>query len=438
MADNNKGATKIQDFSWDSPSNDTTKFFGQNIGEPDIHEEQEVEIPKVTTTKVEGQTKKEEKPEVTEDDFFNNEEDETTGGENNEEEDDQEGIKENKKKNQQATKTDTSLNKDKKDDNKQKEEEKEDVLDNEEEDSSHLTPEILNGLIEDLKEEGILSNFKLEEGEELTTDSILKGVENEVDTRVDETITGLFDGLDDRGAKYLNFLRKGGTTEEFFRVHSQIVDIPQYSNEGSNEEKKESAKRVLQFYYRNVEGLSKEDADDTINILDEAGKLEKQAEKYTKIIKDKDDARKQKLLQEQELKHQRFLEEQAEFTEVVANRLKELDNVGELSITKEDKKVLINKIFKPTVKIGENRYISETQFKLNKVLSDRKNVDKLIALAKVLDLDFNFKDILKKGETQVTRKIKSNLANAVDKSKARPSTSSSGRNNRDLADFFNE
>ena len=282
-----------------------------------------------------------------------------------------------------------------------------------------------NEWVSKLKNKGILQNVELEEGEEIEEDKLLDLHNEEIELRVDETIEGFFEELDEDGASFLKHKRAGGSTEEFFKVYRKATLMPKgdLENEGYQE-------RITRYYLNNIEEMDSEDIDERVEYLKESGKLKKYSEKYHQKSLDKEKTDKESLLKKSK-DNQKIVEDRKKlFNDTVLDTLQETDEVGSFKFSEREKKKLYGLITKRTVKVGKNRYMTGLEKKLSDALSNPK---KLIVLAKILQDDFDMSDIEEQTVTKQTRKVKRGI---IDKKDARPRSSGIiSKPKRSLADI---
>lgn len=276
-----------------------------------------------------------------------------------------------------------------------------------------------------LKDKGVFSFTDIPD-KNIDENQFVKLYEDEVEARVQDTFEGFFEELDDDGKEFLKYKKDGGSTEEFFRMKKDVSEYPEGDITDENFQK-----RLLKFYYNNIEKLDVDDIDERMEWLEEGDKIEKYAKKYNnKIQQIKKDKQKRFTEHQKELADDEE-DKKLQFQDDIKNTLDSTDSIKDFPITRKDKSELLAFITKPVIKVGKNRYITGLQKELRELSKDNK---KLILLAKLLKSDFDMSAVEKKERTKQTRELKSDLQRA--KSNKKPATSSSS-GKRSLSEFFN-
>jgi len=274
-----------------------------------------------------------------------------------------------------------------------------------------------------LKEAGILSNVEIED-DDINGDKFADLIDKETEARINETFESFFEELDEDGAAFLKFKKAGGKTSDFLKAYSASIELPIVDLNSADGQKK-----ILRYYYKHIDGTDEEDIDDKIEWAIENGKLEKYAEKYSKIIQNKDKENKDRLLLQQETIQNQMEEDRRNFEAELKNTLEETDSINNITLSKEDKKDLIPFMTKPLIKIGKNKYITGLQAGIQKIFNDKT---KLLLLAKLVKSDFDFSTIEKKGASKLTKEVK----NELQRQRGTPSTKTVNNSSRELADYF--
>jgi hypothetical protein len=275
-----------------------------------------------------------------------------------------------------------------------------------------------------LKEGGIFSNVEIKDDDVIDGDKFADLIDSEAESRVNETFEAFFEELDEDGAAFLRFKKAGGKTSDFLRAYANSAELPT-----SDLTTSEGQKEILKYYYKHIDGTDDEDIDDKIEWAVENGKLEKYAEKYSKIIQDRDKQKRDTLLLQQEEQQRQLDEERKKFESELKITLENTDAINNITLTKEDKKELIPFMTKPSVKIGKNKYITGLQAGIQKIFSDKP---KLLLLAKLVKSDFDLTGVEKKGASKLTKEVKTELQ----RQKQTPGPKSTDNTTRELADFF--
>lgn len=291
-------------------------------------------------------------------------------------------------------------------------------------------------LASEMKDKGIFENVEIdEEKEELTEDEFFKLQEEEVEARVTETFEAFAEEMDDDGKAFIRFKKNGGNTSDFISIYVDSP-LPDFGGKEFDAKNETHRKVVLETYLTLVEKLDDEELEDRLTWLKENGKDQAMSEKYYGKLADIDAKQKAALLKHAEDKAKEREDSTKAFNKNLQETLNKIDVVGKIKITKEDKKRLGDLITKPTVKVGKNKYVPSFHSKLGAILKadTPENTSKLILLAKLIEGDFDIKDLVAKVETDVTKKVKSKLRDA--KNNVKPSSSGEYGNKKSLSDFF--
>lgn len=428
--------SSLENFTWDTAG--SSDFFGvpgsavtesdkkttmQTIIDEVTSEGEEDEEEVVTKIETKSKEKTKEKPtkkteEKEEEEEVEDEEKEPTFFEEEEEEDEEEDEEDKPKEKKEKVKKEESKDKSK----KKSETEKNDG-------------QFFKTLASELKEQGIFQNVEIpEDKEELTEEEFFTLQDEEIESRVNETFEAFAEEMDDDGKAFIKFKKNGGNTLDFISVYvdSPVPDFGGKEFDASNETHR---KVVLETYLTLVEKLDDEELSDRLSYLKENGKDKAISEKYYNKLVDIDAKQKEALLKQAEDNAKEREENSKKFNKTLSEALNKVDSVGKFKITKEDKKKLVDLITKPTVKVAKNKYIPSFHNKLGTILKagTPEALNKLILLAKLVENDFDVKDLVTKVETEVTGRVKSKLAEA--KNGVKPS--SSGQYQRkSLSDFF--
>lgn len=396
--------TPLVEFNWDENSDG---IFTPPVVKTKAQKQEEV-INKVKTTEVEIEN--EDEPE-SEHKFFEDQETENTKGDEGE---DTKGKKPEKGNDVVPPKKKTTTT----------------TSDETPEDEPEEGDKFFKTLALEMKEKNIFTSLEINEDDEIDEDKFFELQEQEIQARVDETFTGIFEEFnnDPDATAFLKHKRAGGSTFDFFNTYGNAntlpddLDLTQPANQ----------KKVLEYYYLNIERVDEEDLEEKLEFVTEKGKTEVYAKKYYKDINDKDRADKIALATAQESQIE-TTKKNAETLRVDLQKVLDTgEGVGAFKFTSEEKKTLLPYITKPSVKIGPNKFITPFQAKLGEVMKDKK---KLLTLAKILMPDFDLPDLKKSVTTTVAKEVKSKLQDSKNTGRTNRSTSVVEKS---LADFFKE
>lgn len=285
-------------------------------------------------------------------------------------------------------------------------------------------------LVSEMKEKGIFQNIKLEEGEEITEERFVELQDEEIESRVEETLEALFENLDDDAKRFIQFKKNGGNTAAFLSLVTSRFDIKDF-----DEDEEKHQQIVLKHYLTNYEQLDREDLQDRLDWLKETGKEKSYAKKYYQAIKAEELEAEKELIEETKAASDAKEKNAKNFNEGIRQVIQKTENVGVFPITKADRVDLDNYITKPVVKVDKNRYIPQFQLDISKIFRAQTEEDKqkLIVLAKLVKNNFDIADLKANTETEVVKRVKSKLKEA----KTGVRMHSSNRNGeKSLSDYF--
>lgn len=274
--------------------------------------------------------------------------------------------------------------------------------------------------------EGGLFQADLEEGTVVDKEKFFELQELEIEARVEESIKGFMEELDEEGAAFLKFKKNGGSTADFLKVYAANTEIPQGDLDDEVHQEK-----VSRYYYKNIEGLDPEDVDDRIEWLKTSGKLEKYAIKIDADLKEKDSKAKEAIQAQAKLEAKEAEKRRKDFINTVQETLDNTDEIDGYKFNPTEKKALHSFITKPSIKVGQNLYVTPFQQKLRTALADK---EKMLVLAKLLSNDFDVSDVVSAKTTAQTKKIKEDLQRK--KTVTPRSVGGAENKGRGLADYF--
>ena len=286
-----------------------------------------------------------------------------------------------------------------------------------------------------LKEKGLI-DFELEDGKELTEEAAEEILEEKYEETVEKRIEELFNDLPDVVKQINKFALDGGDVKEFFN------SLAKTNSSGLSEDldlEDEDNQELVVKEMLKAEDNDDEEIETQLEFLKESGKLEMFAQKKFEKWKKIKEAEKEKLLNEQKIAKQREKEAIKKAKQETVSFLSSTEELGELKLSKADKKVLPSYINDKTVKLQNGATITQMQKELFYDLpQNSKAFMQLAVLMKNRNKDgtFNFESITKNIETKVTKKVKENVRRSK-QSVPTKSKNQSGTPKRSLADFFN-
>lgn len=256
-------------------------------------------------------------------------------------------------------------------------------------------------------------------------------IEDKFDDSVESKIEELFDGLPDVVKQFNQYVINGGNPMDFI---NQVYNTTTENIDDTSEQ--QQIKIVSQKL--KAEGYDDDYIDSQIKFLQESGNLEKVAKKHINDIKKSQDEYKKELLQKQKEEEERIKNQIRENKREIENYVKNNTSVGDITLTKQDKKELSSYINDYSYKLQNGSTITTMQKEL--FYDVPKNKIAMMQLAVLMrnrneDGTFNFDNIKKKVETQISKKIKED----VRRSKNIVPNDSEGKrqySQKSLADYF--
>lgn len=290
--------------------------------------------------------------------------------------------------------------------------------------------EVHTGMTKQMIERGIFQNIELEEGAEITEDEFYELHEQEINARVDDTITEFFNSFDEDTKDFIKFKKAGGTLHQFLEAYAPVVDLPkEFDAEDATHRDK-----VIKYHLTTVEKLDGDELEDRLKFIKEGGKEKVLATKWYDKIEEEEKARRESIKKAADKAAEKKAADDKEFAEQLNAVAEETEAVGDIPITKKDKKELGAYINRATVKIG-TKYVTPFQAKLVQTLkaSTKKDKQNLLAMAKALREDFKFPEVKTKVETKVAKEVQKVAGQKKIGVKAKGSNSSGSKQ---LSDFF--
>jgi hypothetical protein len=304
------------------------------------------------------------------------------------------------------------------------------VGDEEEEEAGDVstadTPdEYWNDIYKDFKQTGLLKHVEIEEGEKLTEERLTELQEEDYEQEVSQRLQDwASEDLDEDAKAFLKFKREGGNTADFLTTYTNTSSIPK----GDISDEKYQDKVIR--YNLKQEGWDDDEIEDRLEYLTENRRKEKVAVKYDEKNKAVEKTEKDRLqVQANETKRLQKANEE-NFKNSIKNTLASKKEINGFSINETDKSDILNFLTKKSQKISDEKSITPFQQKLAEVFQD---TEKTILLAKLLQSDFDMKDLKRQITTKKTREIKSNIEQ---RRTLRPSSSGSSLKGSRLADVI--
>lgn len=299
---------------------------------------------------------------------------------------------------------------------------KEDVEDDDETFFTELTKEF--------KDRKIFTNVKLVKGEKITEEKFFELHDEEIETRVNETIEAIQEKLDEEGKKFLDFIMRGGKPSKYIATLSLASNIEDFDPKNEAH-----ASKIIAHHLKVVDKADDEEIADRITYLKDKGQLETYATKYKKIDDERKAEAQEAILAAQETAIKNKKESAKIFNEELVEILEKVDKIGSFPITAKDKKDLKPFFTRATIKVGKDQYVPEFISEINRIMSGKTAKDKkeLLILGKMIKEKFQVGDLETEVTTKVTQKAKSSLKAA--RSGSPRATTSGAFSKKGLADM---
>lgn len=175
-----------------------------------------------------------------------------------------------------------------------------------------------------------------------------------------------------------NFVKQGGDLKKYLTIDSEIdldeIDLEEEDNQ------KIVVKKLLK-----EKGFSDKQIDKKISKYEDAGLLEDEAQDAIEDLKEINEQKKEKLLEQQKMQYEAQVQKQQEFYTSVVDEIKGLNNIRGIAVPEKDKRILIEYILKPDSD-GKTKYQKDYAKNGVKGLIESAyftmNADKLLAAAK--------------------------------------------------------
>lgn len=267
--------------------------------------------------------------------------------------------------------------------------------------------EFYTTLAKELKDKKIFSETLFKDEDEIDEAKFFELHDAEIEGRAEEIFEEFLEKIeaDDDAKAFVVFKRNGGDTAKFFQAYKDGTGLP----ENLDLTKAADQKKVLVFYYTNVEELDADELDEKLEYVTEKGKTEENAKKYYDKIVQKQKQIRADVLKAQDDAKAAALDKSKKNKIALQEVLDGGKGVEGITFNDKDKKTLVDLATKPAIKIGTNRYITQMQALLGDVMKDPA---KFLSLAKWLNEGMKFPELEKQVTTKVVTKTQKSLREA--------------------------
>jgi len=284
--------------------------------------------------------------------------------------------------------------------------------------------------LEYLKSKGLIGDYELEEGAELTEDLATEILEDKFEESVDGKVEELMKELPDVVKQINKFALAGGDLNQFF---SSMIK-GNTSGAGFDATSDISDEKIQEIVIRQdlkTEGFDDEHINSQIEFYKDSGKLASVSKlKFDKFV-EADKEAKAGLVQKQLANKEADKEKQKAYKAGLATKLNSIEDVNGVKFNKEEVKNLPSYMSDRTIKMKNGSSVTPMQKDLYEALQDP---EKSLVIAKILNNGFDFKEFSTEAKTRVVSQIKNNLQN--NQAPAKSGVASKKKTTKRLADYF--
>lgn len=350
------------------------------------------------------------------DDVFKGDEDEPVIQTGNEDNPDEENLENNEEDDDFPTLIPSSdspeeeNNEEEEDADAKKKPKQKQVEEPEEEDEPEANEEgdkVFSVILGELKAKNLFQYAEIPDGD-VPEEEFFGIIDDEVEGRAVGIIEELVTNMDDDGKAYMRFLKSGGSSQEFFRLYSNL-NTPALDLE--DEAHQEMA---VKQYMTRVLKESESEIEDMLTVYKESGKLEKKAKEYYAKLQAMDEKAKADLAANAVAQKEAQKAGYKKFQESIQEAVQAADTIKSFSFAKVNKKAFVEKITNPTIKVEgtQNQYQTPLQAKLSQIFSNPDKSDLLLLGKFLLEDDLDPKDVVVKTTTKKTQSAKEKLEQA--------------------------
>lgn len=207
---------------------------------------------------------------------------------------------------------------------------------------------------------------------------------------------------DDKDAvDFINYKMQGGKTSEFFRLYGKQAEFD-FEGDIANERYQDA---VIRKYLTEHDGMTQEEVEEQLEMLETSGKKEKYAKRYHEMMLRDFDTQKSMLQKQKEIEEQKQQEAYKQWNDMVVNEINSTQDIYGMKLDKKRRESLYKELTQP-LELQDGSITTPLYYRLNNVLADPK---KMLVLADLLMNDLNI-DKYKAGvRTQVAKEIRRDL-----------------------------
>jgi len=287
---------------------------------------------------------------------------------------------------------------------------------------------VLNYMVEN----GLIEEFELEEGEELTEDLAAEYLEDTNDALFNDKITKIFEEMPAQLRELNSFVIKGGD------MNTYLAKISEQNKEGipSGLDMTAEANQVLVMTKKySKDGHDSEYITAQIEFLKDSNNLEKLSSKEYLKSEEVKLAERAAVVKSQEASLLKQKTERRAIKAKVSNFLAETEEIEGFKVTKVDKRILPNYMSDRSIALDNGNSITAMQKDLMRVLNSEVGSVQIAKLLRAANEngELNFKEIADKAKTTVTQQVRDNIRRKRKSVSPAPTPNNKIR----LADHFN-
>lgn len=286
-----------------------------------------------------------------------------------------------------------------------------------------------------LKERGIISDFEIEEGTEITEELAAEILEDKYEESVESRVEELMKDLHPSVKALNKFVLNGGDVNQFMDtlVKNKLASSATGFNAKSDIEKEDVQEAVVRHDLAK-EGFDNEYIDSQIEFLKTSNKLKTVSEKKFNKFVEQDNLQQQQLVKQAENK-KRADKEAARQRKTNITGLLEKEEINGMTFSEDEKKSLPAFMSDRNIKMKNGTSITPMQKKLYEVLNDE---EKSLQLAKLLNSDFDMSEFSTDANTRVASQVRNNLQNNNKPNRSKTQGKRTNRGSKSLASYFND
>lgn len=231
-------------------------------------------------------------------------------------------------------------------------------------------------------------------------------IREKLDKSVDQHVEMVLNDLPDVVKQLNKYVINGGDFNDFIQYYNANQTVNNFNIDTPENQKTLISNGLKQ------QGYTDEYIESQLEFLENTNRLELTAKEQYKLYQKQLQEEQEKLYKQQEAQIEEQKKQEKEYRTQLHSIINSSNNIGDLTISKQDKNTLSNFITDRKIKLENGQYITELQKELfYDIPQNNEAMLQLALLVKNRNADgtFNFDNIKKQTETQITKQIKNNL-----------------------------